>query len=247
MTRLILLALNLVPFLLGLAGLAAILQQHARTDFARRVTLGAAAFGTFLSPFMTTLNNHTVAAVSLLWALFFTVRILDGSRRASDFALCGLTAAFVTANELPAAAFGLGLFGLLMWQADRRRTLLIFVPAAVVVVAAFVGTTVWQTGGIKPFYTQYGTSSYLYIRQGLPSYWTEPHGLDRNLDSPLVYFLNCTVGHHGIFSLSPIFILSIVGWLTLRRADRVLRPLIALGLALTVLILAFLFVPHGEL
>ena len=237
--RCVLLLLNLVPFLLGLLALSAVLDRHARTAFGRRLTLATAAFGTFLSPFLTTLNNHTVAAFSLLWAIFFTVRILEGSRRSFDYAACGLCAAFVTANELPAAAFGLGLFGLLMWRGDRRRTLLVFVPAALLVVAVFLGTTVWQTGSLKPFYTAYGTEKYLYIRNGLPSYWTEPHGFDRNLDSPLVYFLNCTIGHHGIFSLSPIFLLCLAGWWRWRRVDRVLQPLVVLGLLLTGLVLVF--------
>ena len=39
-------------------------------------------------------------------------------------------------------------------------------------------------------------------------------GLDRGESSPLVYALHCLVGHHGLFSLTPLWLLSIVGcWL----------------------------------
>ncbi|TWU21101.1 hypothetical protein Pla52o_41340 [Novipirellula galeiformis] len=41
------------------------------------------------------------------------------------------------------------------------------------------------------------------------SYWQEGRrrGVDRGEPSRLVYFLNMTVGHHGIFSITPIFLL----------------------------------------
>lgn len=239
-TRAVLGVVNLLPFLASLAALAAIARKYARTGFARVFVLATGAFGTYVSAYSATFNNHTVAAVSLLFALFFALRIVaDGSRRASDFALCGLTSAFVTANELPAAAFGLAMFALL-FRYDARRTLLAFGPAAAVVVAAFVVTTWLQTGTWKPFYLSYGTEKYVYIRDGLPSYWAEPKGVDRNLDSPLVYLLHCTVGHHGLLSLSPVFLLTVATWLRLpARPAEPYRPLLWMGLGLTALILGF--------
>ncbi len=242
-SRLVLLVLNLLPFLLALAAVADIGRKYARTEYGRLYLLAAAAFGTYLSTFSVTLNNHTVAAVWLVYALFFALRIVaDGSRRWWDYALCGFTAAVVPANELPAAAFGLALFALLMWKGDRLRTLLLFVPAALVPTGFYLWTTYLQTGTFQPFYAAYGTEKYVYIRDGLPSYWADPKGLDRNLDSPVAYFLHCTVGHHGILSLSPIFVLTLVGWARLRRRDpdaEPYRPLLWMGLGLTAVVLGF--------
>lgn len=239
-TRTVLVVVNLIPFLAALAALAAIARKYARTAFARTFLLATGAFGTYLSTYSVTFNNHTVAAVSLLFALFFALRIIaDGSRRPTDFALCGLTSAFVTANELPAAAFGLAMFGLLL-RYDARRTFFVFVPAALVVVAAFVVSTWLQTGTWKPFYLSYGSEKYIYIRDGVPSYWAEPKGIDRNLDSPVVYFLNCILGHHGVLSLSPVFLLAVVTWLRMwRRPAEPYRPLLWMGLGMTALILGF--------
>ena len=55
-------------------------------------------------------------------------------------------------------------------------------------------------------------------------------GIDRGEPSPAVYALHVLVGHHGIFSLTPIWLLSAWGtlvWLV-RRGDPRLRELAAI-------------------
>jgi hypothetical protein len=239
-TRVVLAVINLVPWLVALAVIGIMATKYAATRFARGYLVAAAAFGTYLSTYSVTFNNHTAAAIGLVFALFFALRIIaDGSRSWWDFALCGFASAWVTTNELPAAVFGLAMFGLMCWY-DWRRTLFVFVPAALVPIAAFIVTTWLQTGSWKPFYLSYGTEKYIYIRDGVPSYWAEPKGIDRNLDSPLVYLANCIIGHHGILSLSPMFAITVLSWCRLwsRRGERS-RPLVWLGLAMTVVILGF--------
>ena len=239
-TQTILGLINLIPWLLAWLAVAAMARKYARTRFTRVFVVGTAAFGTFLSTYSVTFNNHTIAAVSLLFALFFATRIvIDGSRRPLDFLLCGLTSAFVTTNELPAALFGLAIFGLLAWH-DWRRTFFLFVPAALIPIGAFFVTTWLQTGSWKPFYLSYGTETYIFIRDGLPSYWANPRGIDRNLDSPPVYLFHCIFGHHGILSLSPVFLLTLAGWCMMRRSpNAILRPFNMMGLVLTITIVTF--------
>jgi hypothetical protein len=53
-----------------------------------------------------------------------------------------------------------------------------------------------------------------------------------------VYLFHCTIGHHGIFSLSPVFLLTIVGWLRLGKPFP-LRQVGWLSLVLTIAVLAF--------
>src|SRR5690606_25719174 len=59
----------------------------------------------------------------------------------------------------------------------------------------------------------YGQDPYVYTHEGVPSYWSRPGGIDANVEPPLVYLLHCTFGHHGIFSLTPIFLLTLAAWL----------------------------------
>lgn len=239
-TQTILVMMNLIPWIIAWLAVVAMVRKYAASRFTRVFVIATTVAGTYLSAYSVTLNNHTIAATSLIFALFFATRIvIDESRRISDFLLCGLTAAFVTTNELPAALFGLALFGLLV-RNDWKRTCFLFVPAALVPIGAFFVTTWLQTGTWKPFYLSYGTDTYIFIRDGLPSYWAFPHGIDRNIDSLPTYLFHCLFGHHGILSHTPVFLLTVAGWCGIKRfGHRSLWPFIWMGMGLTIAILAF--------
>ena len=239
-TRTILLVVNFLPLLIWLLLLIRIAERHAREPATRYITVAAAAFGTLLTAFQTTLNNHSLGAVSLAMCLYSMSRILSDDRTdARYFALSGFFAALTCTFELPAALFGILSF-LLLARHDFRRTLQAYVPAALIPLAAFFVTNWIATGGWKPFYMYYGTEKYRYVIDGVPSYWMSPQGLDQNQESPWTYFLHCVIGHHGIFSLSPIFLLSAAGTIiALTNRQRRLRPLILTGGVLSCAILGF--------
>src|SRR5207249_10724914 len=54
------------------------------------------------------------------------------------------------------------------------------------------------------------------------SYWLPQNlrGIDIGEPSPLVYAVNCLLGHHGLFSLTPIWLLSAVGCFYWLKSDR---------------------------
>ncbi|MCP4508651.1 MAG: hypothetical protein GY826_19945, partial [Fuerstiella sp.] len=97
------------------------------------------------------------------------------------------------------------------------------------------------TGGIKPFYAFYGTEKYVYVHEGVPSYWSQPQGIDANDESPGVYLFHCILGHHGVLALTPVFVLTGVGWWMGLWTDRrsVLRVVWWLGAGLSFVILSF--------
>jgi hypothetical protein len=216
----IVLLLNLVPFLALLIVYAWRLDRDATDDWGWMFCLAAAGFGTYLFAFDQTLNNHTVAAWSAFFALYHFLRIWeDGETSPRRFALCGLFGAFCACNELPAALFGLVLFATLL-IAHPRRTLAAFVPAAAVPCAAFLVTQYLAFGQFKPVYEEFGTKSYEF--EG--SYWTTPLEMDwfnRHPESYPRYLFHMTFGHHGVFSLTPVFLFSIYGaWRLMRRGGR---------------------------
>ncbi len=246
--RIMLLLVNILPFLLALY---CFWRALIRCDFAapiRLLVIALAGLATLLTPFLTVLNNHTAGAISLLFtlsaAIFLLVRNGDSSRETGRgngwlYAACGFFAALTCCNELPAALLGLGIFGLLVAR-DWRATATWFIPAALIPLIGFFVTNYLATGGWKPFYMYYGTEKYVYEHLGVASYWSNPQGVDKARDSMPVYVFHCLVGHHGIFSLTPLFLLMLPGYVQgIRHRTGGLRSLHLLGAALTVLILLF--------
>ncbi|MFN0055965.1 MAG: hypothetical protein ACKV0T_27790 [Planctomycetales bacterium] len=241
--RWLLLVVNWLPWLTALVLLAGLVERYAQTDWSRLFVVLAAATGTFLTTFLVTFNNHSVAASSVVFALSPALRIvIDGGRRWWWFALAGFWGAFAACNELPACALGLALF-VLLFRAAPRQTLTYFVPAAILPLAAFLYTNWLCTGSIKPFYASFGAEEhnyYKYILNGIPSYWMNPSAIDKGESSAWVYLFHCTLGHHGILSLSPMFLLTVAGWWRLRRrTGDALRGVSLLGLVLTGWVLGF--------
>jgi hypothetical protein len=244
----IVILVNVVPYAIFLILFARVLDRYAANDWAWLFCLIAAAFGTYLLPFTQTLNNHTIAAFSAFFALYQLIEIYDSQEPAGwRFAAAGLFAAFATTNELPALAFLALLFGML-FAAFPRQTLVYFVPAAVVPIAAFLVAQYAVFGEFRLAYEAFGTDEYLY--EG--SFWKTPLDLDYLNEHPepyAVYLFHLTLGHHGFFSLTPIFLLSLVGLVRLLGAEgwfplprRGAGPLTAvawLTTILTVVLLAF--------
>lgn len=240
-TRITLIIVNAIPMILGLFVLRNCLRRLQVSRLTLIVVLLAAGFGSMLNPFLTTLNNHTPGAVCLLFSLVAMIRILRADRNSGrQFAFFGFFAAFTCCFELPAALFGVAsfLFAVaISWKLTARW----YVPAAIIPLAAFFITNVVVTGGIKPFYAYYGTDKYVYEHEGVPSYWSSPKGIDANDESPAVYLFHCVLGHHGILSLTPVFVLTLAGWyFCLHRKQRHEIHIVGLlGMGISAVVLLF--------
>jgi hypothetical protein len=313
--RIVLWICNVPPLVLMWWLLARVIDRYGRSDWGRLLAMTAATFGTFLSTFSITLNNHLHAAVAVTITVYALLRIMNDARRQPRyFLLAGLFAALTFANELPALAFLLGV-GLFAWLSDWRRTLLLFVPAAAVVVVAMATLNYAAHGSLRPPYAhrhdgpivavlevpaervaaldaaavaaplnehletpvspeamieprlqvnpgQDITGRYmlwdestqqrfaLNILDGATAegdrlevrqwdnwyeypgtYWTAElkRGVDRGEPSKLVYAFHCLVGHHGLFSLTPLWLIAFWG-LTIAAGDRT-HPLRTFALA----------------
>ena len=201
---------NVIPFAVYLTLFARVLDRAAGNDWAWFFAISAAAFGTYLLPFNQTLNNHTIAAYSGFFAVYPFLRIWDQEQATPwRFAAVGFFAAFATTNELPALALFASLGGCLLIHYPRK-TLLYFTAGAAVPLVAFAAAQYAVFGEFKLAYESFGGEEYLY--EG--SFWKTPLELDAFNDHPepySVYLLHMTLGHHGFFSLTPVFLFSLWG------------------------------------
>ncbi|MBD3676264.1 MAG: hypothetical protein HUJ26_22365 [Planctomycetaceae bacterium] len=238
-THVILTLVNLIPTLIAWFLVNGMLVRYAREKYTRRLLLMAFIFATPITTFLVTLNNHVVAAWSIVFALSPALKVLIDGRDEKRLFLCsGFFAALAFVNELPALSF-VGLLGLFLLIQSPRRTLTCYLPAVLIPIAVSVYLTYWQTGGWKPFYLFYGTEKYLFVHEGIPSYWINARGFDKNADSFPVYLFHCTFGHHGIFSLTPLFLFMPLAWIVPIWSEKKFRWVLGMSAVLTVVVLGF--------
>jgi hypothetical protein len=255
--RIMVATVNLVPLVIFLGLFSRLLDRLAPDPWIRAYAMTAAGLGTFLTGFSITLNNHTIAAFSSFFALYPAFLIwCEGQRRWLLFALAGFFAGFAAVNEFPAAAFLVALGAGLAWKAPRK-TFTCFLPLALLPIAGHFYTSYLVTGDLQPAYEHKSA----YVFPG--SYWVidpasgrlvgsevDPatgkptgkvgQGIDNAYQPWPVYLFNMVMGHHGILSLSPIFIFTLIGiWRSLRSPHSSLRAFAALAAFLTLLLLVF--------
>ncbi len=250
--RALVFSVNVIPLIVAFFFFAKILEILGGPDWARLFTMAVLTLGTFVNTFAVVVNNHLPAVVCVVIALYAALRIVwDRERHWRYFAAAGFFAAFAAANELPALAF-FGLLGLvLLWKAPRP-TLLAGVPGALAVVVPFFVTNYAAHQSWRPPYMHRSATNpddnwydYTYTdsrgRQR-ESYWKSANkvGVDRGEPSIAVYALHLTVGHHGVFSLTPVWLLTVVGLgLGLASPDRRWRELSAMIALLSLVCLLF--------
>ncbi|MGF1579646.1 MAG: hypothetical protein ACFCD0_09810 [Gemmataceae bacterium] len=265
----IVILVNVVPFVVYLAFLAKLLERFCRDDWSRLLIFATAGFGTLVTPFLISINNHTVATFSVLFALYSALMILcgekDGSRVGSEasplhFLNAGSFSAFAVCNELPVAAFLAGITFVLLLRAPAK-TLLYFVPPVIGLTIAFFFTNYIATGEWLPLYTKFGSEWYQF--EG--SHWSKPEGNREGIDFASdfeprsAYIFHALLGHHGWFSLTPIWLLALGGMLagafktkhtlsgTKTMADRLPWYFYPMVLLLSVIIIGFYLTRSGNL
>ncbi len=115
-----------------------------------------------------------------------------------------------------------------------KKALIFFVPPVVALALAFMWTHYLSTGTFDLRYLHYRFGDPMRF-QWPGSHWINPQGVDAASDPTPLYLFHFTFGHHGIFSLTPIFLFGIYGMMT-RGGMRAVK---AIGLILTVALLVF--------
>lgn len=219
--RVVLATFNLLPFVIFLFVLGRLADGLAETDWARLFIVVAGCFGTFVTAFTATLNNHTLAACCAIFALAPALRIWNGERSVWLFAVAGLFTGLTACLELPAAALAAGLLVAVL-RRSVPRTLLFFVPALALPVVGFFLANHAALGQWRPAYSELGGPWYEYAG----SHWRPVQGIPKTgidwaseKESRAAYVFHFLIGHHGIFSLTPLWLLTVAGLLMTLKAN----------------------------
>jgi hypothetical protein len=230
--RTLLVVTNLLPLGLYFWLMVRLIERQGTTDWGRIFAVAVSTWGTYLTTFAVTLNNHLPAAICTAVVLYCLIAIwYDQRRHPGWFLLAGLAAAFAAANELPALSLYCLLFAGLLWKAPAP-TLLYFLPASFVVVAGFFLTNYEAHQSLVPAYGHRQEGENWYDYPG--SYWKVENrrGVDLGEPSRWRYAMHVLIGHHGVLSLTPVWILSILGVADLAtRKDEAARPAVAIFVA----------------
>ena len=248
--RMILLLFNGAMLLLLFYACLQIIERCGITNWGRIFAAAILTWGTFLTTFAVTINNHLPASVGVAFTLWGLMQIGDNRQKSAGwFALVGGAAGWAAANELPCLSL-LALAALVCFMRCWRMTLLALVPASALVAVAFFGTNYAAHQSWAPPYAHravgedwQGDNWYVYDN----SYWLAANrkGVDRGEPNRCKYAFHTVLGHHGVLSLTPVWLLSGYGtWLLLRRRQP-LVPLLVILLT-SVCWLFFMARPLGD-
>ena len=152
--RALLLLINVIPWAIYLWFVARMINSVPVRDWARYYLMACAGFGTYLTAFTITLNNHLPAAICVMISLYLLSEIWRKKDiHWSYFLTAGLISALAVNFELPAAAF-FACAGLICLIRSFSKTALAFVPGAALVGAAFFAANFAAHGQWQPAYSQ---------------------------------------------------------------------------------------------
>lgn len=163
----------------------------------------ALAFGSLSTAYATTLNNHSVGACLLFACFAHAVMARERGGGRGHWVAAGLYGGFLPAVDLPSGLMS-ALVGLLLLVSNWRWTLCYYVPALVPGVATSLTLSYVSTGSTLPVYLR----KELYRYPG--SYWAATRGVDALREPKHVYLFHVLFGHHGLFSMTPLYALSLL-------------------------------------
>ena len=243
--RFMLVLYGLIPLGIIILASCCCIELTGMTDRGKIWSAATIAFGTLLTTFAVALTNHSFAAACTAVSLYCVLAVTKkGCRSWSLFAAAGLAAGLAAAFDLPALAWTTAVVGMLALF-DWRQTALATLPAVIAVLIAAVGSNILAHDSAWPPYAfraaptsskmssistetqvpvnQWNPENWYDYRFKMPngrvieSYWRSPGGIDRGEPSITHYAFHAIIGHHGIFSLTPVWILVLPGLIFMLR------------------------------
>ena len=205
-----------------------------RLLFRRRLAVMAAIAGASFAylgvGYATHINELSTAGALAVCGLYYAVRIRMGrDPKPWHWPLAGLVLGLLPAIDLPGLAVS-GALALYLFFVDKKKALLWFLPALLPGVFLHLALTYDISGSLKPFYFNSGLKTYKQF------YFRNASGIDGLREPKLIYAFNVLIGHHGLFSMTPLYVFGLYELVRSIKARRLLRE----SLVCAVTIAAFL-------
>lgn len=150
--RMLLVVVNLIPLAFLWWLLAHWASNYKLSLWAHTAFAGFVIWGSLLSTYANTLNNHLPAAICIAISLYCITKITEQrSQHWIWFCLCGVCTSFAAANELPALSW-VAAAGAILMICSPSKAILGYLPATIPVALAFFGTNYLAHGEFTPAY-----------------------------------------------------------------------------------------------
>ncbi len=221
-----------LPYVIALLVFWRFTHDYVERPWVRIFGLAGMAFGTQYFGFASTFNNHVAAASFLIVYLALVIRVMESKEAWSSPGLIGLglVGGLVMTFDIPSSIYVLFL-GILMVGKIGRSSLLCIGLGVLAPLVIQTGLTFYTTG--SPLPVQLYRGAYLYEA----SYWRNPVGIDALSEAKWTYAFNLLFGTKGIFSLYPILVIGLMGFVSASRnwSDRRSQWILAIGAGFLIL------------
>jgi hypothetical protein len=201
-----------------------------RRQLAVMACMAGACFAYLGVGYATHINELSTAGALAICGLYYAVRIRQQrDSRPWHWPLAGLVLGILPAIDLPGMAITGGI-ALYLFTYDKKRTLLWFLPALLPGVIVHLSLTYQISNSLTPFYFNSALKTYKQF------YFRQPGGIDALREPKWLYAYNTLLGHHGLFSMTPLYFFGAYELVRSFKAGR----LVAESLVCAAAIVAFL-------
>lgn len=167
-------------------------------ELAIMVSMAAASFAYLGVAYATHINNHSIAAALGVAGLYYACRIRNGhAPRAWHWPLAGLILGLLPTIDLSSLAITAAI-GLYLLSHDWKKTLLWFAPALLPGAVLHLALTYEISGSFEIFYLNSDLKKF----KGF--HFRNAGGIDGLREPKHIYAWNVLLGHHGLFSMTPL-------------------------------------------
>jgi hypothetical protein len=164
------------------------------------VAMAGACFAYLGVGYATHINNHSTAAALGVCGLYYACRIRrePTTTRVRHWLLAGGVLGLLPTVDLSGLAIT-GCVGLYLLTYDWKKTLLLFVPALLPALLVHFALTYSISGSFRPFYMNQSLKNFSEF------HFRRAGGIDGFREPKYIYAFNVLLGHHGLFSMTPLY------------------------------------------